>query len=93
MGSPCVVEPDVSGQSIAGGRDAIVGTQVALFVFDGPPEPFDEDVIAPCAFAIHADLDVSAVLSDECELVSTRTVKLSLKPRRDRATRQEQRHG
>ena len=28
-----------------------------LFVFHGFPESFDEDVIAPAAFAIHADLD------------------------------------
>ena len=33
------------------------------------------------------------VLSDQCELVSTRTVKLSLMPRRDRATHRERRHG
>jgi hypothetical protein len=26
------------------------------------PEAFDEDVVPPCAFTIHADLDVSALV-------------------------------
>ncbi len=34
-----------------------------------------------------------AVLSDQCELVSARTVTLSLMPRKDRATRSERRRG
>ena len=38
-------------------RDAVVGVQVNLIIFDGPPKTFDEDVVAPGAFAVHADLD------------------------------------
>lgn len=41
----------------------------------------------------YPDRTVTMVVSDEFEPVSTRTVRLSLIPRRDRATRQEQRHG
>jgi len=29
-----------------------------LLVFDRPPEPFDEQVVAPCALAVHADGDL-----------------------------------
>ena len=32
--------------------------QIDLFILHGFPQAFDEDVIAPAAFAIHADLDV-----------------------------------
>lgn len=28
-----------------------------LLVLDGPPRPFDEDVVAPAAFAVHVDPD------------------------------------
>lgn len=38
-------------------------------------------------------LALRRVLSDQFERVSARTVRLILMPRRDRATRQEQRHG
>lgn len=33
--------------------------QVYLFVFDGPPEALDEDIVAPCPLAVHADLDLA----------------------------------
>lgn len=39
-----------------------------LLVFDRPPKPFDEDVISPRAFAVHADLDACIPLRiDEVE--------------------------
>ena len=38
--------------------DAVVGFEIDLFVFHRSPETFDEDVVAPCAFSIHADLDL-----------------------------------
>lgn len=38
-------------------------------------------------------VELAPVLSDQCELVSARTVKLYLNPRRDRATQQERRRG
>ena len=39
-------------------RDAVIGSQVHLFIFDRAPEPLDEDIVPPGPFAIHADLDV-----------------------------------
>jgi hypothetical protein len=31
--------------------------EIDLLVLEGAPEPFDEDVVAPAALAVHADLD------------------------------------
>jgi len=42
--------------------------QIDLLVLDALPEPFDEDVIAPAAFAVHADLN--AVLSEQADEVT-----------------------
>jgi hypothetical protein len=53
-----VVEAQLSTDSGAGPRDAGIGVQVDLFVFDGPPQTIDEGVLAPSTFAINADLDV-----------------------------------
>jgi len=45
-------------------------------------------------FGILGDgLPLVTVVSDKCEPVSARTVKLSLMPRKDRATRRERRRG
>ena len=38
--------------------DGLVGAEVDLLVLDRAPEPFDKDVVAPAALAIHADPDV-----------------------------------
>ena len=58
MRSPDVVETDVPAKAFAGGRYAFIGAQVDLLIFDGAPEAFDEDIVSPCAFAVHADLDI-----------------------------------
>ncbi len=42
------------GLSIAG---RVVGMEVDLFIFEAPPQPFHEHVVAPAPFPIHADLD------------------------------------
>ena len=34
-----------------------VGLEVEVFIFDGPPEAFDEDIIQGSAASIHADAD------------------------------------
>ncbi|AOU97832.1 hypothetical protein BI364_07510 [Acidihalobacter yilgarnensis] len=52
-----VVEVKVTGQDLASTGDGIVAMQVDLLVLDRLPEPFDEDVVPPAPFAIHADLD------------------------------------
>ena len=36
-----------------------VGLETDLLVFDGTPEPLDEDIVAPCTSAIHRDRDVA----------------------------------
>ena len=56
--SSLIVERQVSFQPVLCFADAVVGMQIHLFVFDTPPEPFDEYVITPAALAIHADGDV-----------------------------------
>ena len=49
MWAAAVVESEIAADPGAGLRDAGVGPQVDLFVFDGPPEALDEDVVAPGA--------------------------------------------
>ena len=44
-----------TGRSKHGLRDAVVGAQIHLLVFDAAPEPLDKHVVAPGAFAVHAD--------------------------------------
>lgn len=53
-----VLEAQVSTYAQFSLMDAGIGGQVDLLVFDGPPKTLDEDVVAPNAFAIHADFDV-----------------------------------
>lgn len=72
MWSPSIVESQVSGEAFAGDRDAVIGAQVDLFIFDAAPQSFDEHFIPPCALTVplpgrvcianperDADLDVS----------------------------------
>ena len=55
-----VVKAEISPDRGTSLRDAGIGPQVDLLVFDGPPESFDEDIVAPGPFAIHADLYLPA---------------------------------
>ena len=57
MGPALVVEGEVPADRGARRADSVVGPQVDLFVFDRPPQPFDEDVVPPRASAVHADSD------------------------------------
>ena len=34
-----------------------ISIQIYMLIFDGSPEPFDKNVFAPAALAIHADLN------------------------------------
>ncbi|CAI09262.1 hypothetical protein ebA5509 [Aromatoleum aromaticum EbN1] len=52
-----VVEAQVGAQVGLGLGDAVIGLEVHLFVFHALPQPLDEDVVAPAALAVHADLD------------------------------------
>ena len=60
MRSAAVVEVQVAADRSAGLADAVVGSQVHLLVFDAAPQPFDEHVVAPGPFAVHADGDAVA---------------------------------
>ncbi len=58
MRPPAVVEVQISPDRPPGLADGLVSPQVDLLVFDRFPEPLDEDVVAPSALAVHADLDL-----------------------------------
>ena len=58
MGSLGVVEAEVATDRGSGIGHRVIGAQVDLLVFDGSPEPLDENVVTPGALAVHADRDV-----------------------------------
>ena len=55
MRSAAVVEVQVAADRSAGLADAAVGLEMNLLVFDAAPQPLDEDIVPPSAFAVHAD--------------------------------------
>ena len=57
MFSPVVVEVHPAADAFAGLGYILVRAEVDFFVFEAAPEPFDEHVVDPAAFAVHADLD------------------------------------
>ncbi len=57
MGTAAVVEIEVPGQRLPRCGNGFVAMQINLFILHGFPQPFDEDVVAPAALAIHADPD------------------------------------
>ena len=59
MRAAVVAEAQIAADPGTCFRDARVGPQVDLLVFDGPPEALDKDVVALGALAIHADLDLA----------------------------------
>jgi len=60
MRATLIEELKIASETRTDIRDRLVAVQVDLFVLDRAPEPLDEDVVAPAAFAVHADLDLSA---------------------------------
>src|SRR5260370_301462 len=58
MGSLGVVEAEVAPDRGSGIGHRVIGAQIDLLVFDGSPEPLDENVVTPGALAVHADRDV-----------------------------------
>jgi hypothetical protein len=54
-----IVKMEVGFQSSGKGRQRVVVFDVNVFVFDGPPEPLNEDIIKDASPAIHADLNIS----------------------------------
>ena len=58
-----IVEAQIAADRSACIADALIGPQVYLLVLDGAPQPLDEHIVPPSAFAIHADGD--ALLSED----------------------------
>src|ERR1700742_2600844 len=56
-GTPPIKELEVAGQPGSRVRDRLVAMHVLLLVFHGAPQPFDEDIVAPAAVPVHADLE------------------------------------
>src|ERR1700681_1919362 len=52
-----IVEVQISADRGACLADAVVSSQIDLFVLDRSPDALDEDVVAPRTLAIHADGD------------------------------------
>ena len=53
-----IVKLKISAQANDGLRRGFVITDVDVFVFHAPPEPFDEDVVQRSASPIHTDGDL-----------------------------------
>src|ERR1700722_5249136 len=60
MRSTAIVEVEIAAERCACIADAVVGFQIHLLVFDAAPQPLDEHVVPPSAFAVHADRDAVA---------------------------------
>jgi hypothetical protein len=55
VGSAVIVEVKIPADRSTSFADAVVGAQIHVLVFDAAPEPLDKHVVAPGAFAVHAD--------------------------------------
>jgi hypothetical protein len=64
-----VVEAEVRRQRFARLGAVVAGMQVDLFALDAAPQSFDEHVVDPATFAVHADGD--AGLLQDCDPVIT----------------------
>ena len=65
MRSAPVVECHIAVQPAMRLRDATGGAQIDFLVFDRPPEPFDKDIVAPRALAVHANRDLGVLQGRE----------------------------
>lgn len=73
-----VVELEVTGEAVTGQRDRLVGLEIHLLVLHRFPQPLDEHVVAPGAFAVHADADV--LLFQESGEVAARELAALIRP-------------
>jgi hypothetical protein len=89
VGAPGVEEVEIAADAGAGLTDALVGSQIDLLVFDAPPKPLDEDIVAPASLAVHADAyTLGQQLAGEGlagELAARSVLKISGLPWRARA--------
>ncbi len=57
MRSGLVVEHQLARQTVVRRADGVICVQIHRLIFNALPESFDEHVIPPAAFAVHADLN------------------------------------
>src|SRR5437764_13917595 len=57
MRALCVVEAEVATDRGAGLGNPLVGSEIHLLILHRAPDPLDENVVTPCAFAVHANGD------------------------------------
>src|SRR6478672_26945 len=57
MRTSAVVKVEIPADRMSRLADGFVGSQIDLLVFDAAPQPFDEHIVAPGSFAVHADGD------------------------------------
>src|SRR5580693_5392814 len=57
MRASLIVEVQIAADRSTCIADAFISSQIDLLVFDGAPQPLDEHIVPPSAFAIHADRD------------------------------------
>ncbi len=53
-----IVEGHVARHPLLGVGDGLIGMEIDLFIFEAPPQPFDEHIIPPPLRPIHTDLNV-----------------------------------
>ena len=49
MRTVVIVEVEIAAQRATRLGDSVIGFEIHLFVFDGLPQPLDENVVAPSA--------------------------------------------
>jgi len=59
MWASAIVKGQISANAGTGLGHGFVCVEIEFLVFDRPPEPLDEDIVPPCALAVHRDRDVS----------------------------------
>src|ERR1035437_2464127 len=57
MWTAAIIKVEISADRVARLADGFVGSQIDLLVFDAAPQPFDEHIVPPSPFAVHADGD------------------------------------
>src|SRR5665647_1623414 len=57
MWTAAIIKVEISADRASRLADGFVGSQIDLLVFDAAPQPFDEHIVPPSPFAVHADGD------------------------------------
>src|SRR6478672_5306894 len=57
MRTPGVVKAEIATDRGAGFGNRIVGSEIYLLILHRAPDALNEDVVAPCTLAVHADGD------------------------------------